>query len=69
MSRESLYNVKGKPHSDTSINQRGKTFEIASTFLNLVNAIPTPAKVAILVALYLIASTMEYNDCINMGVC
>ena len=40
-----------------------------NTFLNLVNAIPTPAKVAILVALYLIASTMEYNDCINMGVC
>ena len=40
-----------------------------NTFLNLVNAIPTPAKVAILVALYLIASTMEYNDCINMGAC
>ena len=40
-----------------------------NTFLNLVNAIPTPAKVAILVALYLIASTMDYNDCINMGVC
>jgi len=40
-----------------------------NTFLNLVNAIPTPVKVAILVALYLIASTMEYNDCINMGAC